>query len=288
MRCPSCDRPADPGATDCPAGHPLADAAGVIRLLPADLAAQVAALESCVATWRADQGRSPLPPAALRHLPDGDAVAGDHEWRLRRADLALVRRQLAGRASAAHGERLRILDIGAWNGWLSARLAADGHAATALDLFAGPDALGARRHLPGAWRAVQADPMDPATLGERFDVVILDRCLAFQPDPVAAVSAAAGVLDPGGLLIVTGIAIHADPELAVLRLEEERVAFKARFGLDLLLRPARGVLTGGDLAALRAAGLAVRDHPFLRIANVRARVDARRPGHRIGTLEVAP
>jgi len=288
MRCPICDRSADPGVTDCPAGHPLSDESGVIRLLPADLSAQVAALESCVAIWRADQGRSPLPRAALRHLPEGDAVAGDPEWRLRRADLALVRRQLAGRASAAHGKRLRILDIGAWNGWLSARLAADGHAATALDLFAGPDALGARHHLPGAWRAVQADPMDPAALGERFDVVILDRCLAFQPDPVAAVSAAAGVLDPGGLLIVTGIVVHADTELAALRLEAERVAFKARFGMDLLLRPSRGVLTGGHLAALRAVGLTVRDHPFLRIANIRAHVDVSRPVHRIGTLEVAP
>lgn len=267
-------------------GHPLVDDAGVIRLLPADLAARVAELESCVAIWRAEQGRSALPRAALRLLPEGDAVADDHEWRLRRADLALVRQLLAGRAPAHHGTQLRILDIGAWNGWLSARLAADGHAATALDLFAGPDALGARHHLPGVWRAVQADPLDPAVLGERFDIVILDRCLAFQPDPVAAVASATGVLDPGGLLVVTGIAVHADPELVALRLEAERVAFRARFGMDLLLRPAAGVLTADALGALHAAGLALRDHPFLRIANLRARVDANRPRHRYGTLEM--
>ena len=99
--------------------------------------------------------------------------------------------------------------------------------------------------------------------------------------------AATRVLDVGGLLVVTGIAVHADAELAALRLEAERVAFKVRFGMDLLLRPSRGVLTDDDLVALRATGLTIRDHPFLRIANLRARLDASRPRHRIGTLEVA-
>jgi SAM-dependent methyltransferase len=285
MRCPTCEATASPDGATCPAGHALDDEAGVIRLLPPDLRAEVDALEADVATWRREQGRSALPRSALRELPFGDAVAGDPEWKLRRADLRLVRRLLGGRRSAAGGP-LRVLDIGAWNGWLSARLASDGHAVTALDLFAGPDALGARHVMPGRWRAVQADPMDPARLGESFDAVILDRCLTFQPDPAAAVRAAASVTDSGGLVIATGIAVPGDPELVRLRLDAERVAFRARFGRDLLLRPAGGVADASFLEAVERTGMRLRDHPFLRIANVRALVDGTRPRHRFGILEV--
>lgn len=285
MRCPTCEVTAAPEAEACPAGHPLEDDAGVIRLLAPALRAEVDRLEADVATWRAEQGRETLPRAALRELPFGAAVARDPEWKLRRADLRLVRRMLSGR-SGPGGRVLRILDIGAWNGWLSARLAADGHAVTALDLFAGPDALGARHVMPGRWRAVQADPVDPGRLGETFDVVILDRCLAFQPDPAVAVRAAAAVTERGGLVVATGIAVPGDPEMARLRLESERIAFRARFGRDLLLRSAGGVADPAFIGRVAATGMRFRDHPFLRIANVRARVDGSRPRHRYGILEV--
>lgn len=285
MRCPTCEIHAAPDAADCPAGHPLADDAGVIRLLPPALRDEVDALEADVAVWRREQGRRSLPGRALAELPFGDAVDGDVEWRLRRADLRLVRRLLAGRQGPG-GAPLRVLDIGAWNGWLSARLASDGRTATAVDLFAGPDALGTRHHFPGTWRAVQADPMDPGALGERFDVVILDRCLAFQPDPVGAVRAAAAVTEAGGLVLATGILVHGDPEMAALRLEGERLAFRARFGRDLLLRPTTGTLDAAVLQGLEEAGMRFRDHPFLRIANIRAMVDHGRPRHRYGVLEV--
>lgn len=286
MRCPTCDAPSPAGAASCGAGHPLEDDAGVIRLLPPDLRLEVEALEADVTVWRQEQGRAPLPRSALRDLPFGAAVAGDHEWKLRRADLRLVRRLLGARPRPATGP-LRVLDIGAWNGWLAARLAADGHAVTALDLFAGPDALGARHVMPGTWRAVQADPSDPSRLGERFDVVILDRCLTFQPDPAAAIRAAASVTEAGGLVLATGITVPGDPELSRLRLESERIAFRARFGRDLLLRPAGGVADPSFLEAVRGTGMRLRDHPFLRIANVRAMVDGSRPRHRYGILEVA-
>ena len=285
MRCPTCEADAAPGEDVCPAGHALAGPDGVIRLLPEALRREVDALEADVTTWRREQGRTPLPGAALRDLPFGDAVAGDAEWRLRRADLRLIRRELARLRPPRMGP-LRVLDIGAWNGWLTARLASDGHAATALDLFAGPEALGARHRMPGSWRAIQADPMDPGALGERFDAVILDRCLAYQPDPVAAVRAAAMIIDPGGLVIATGLAVPGDPELARLRLDGERVAFRARFGRELLLRPASGVVDDALVDALRDAGMRMHDHPFLRIANLRARVDTSRPRHRYGILDV--
>ncbi|MFN8621968.1 MAG: methyltransferase domain-containing protein [Chloroflexota bacterium] len=257
----------------------------MIRLLDPDLRRRVDALEWAVTAWRRAQGRPAIPRGAYAELPFGPATDGDPEWRLRRADLRWIRQVLAGRPGTG-GRALRVLDLGAWNGWLSTRLATDGHAVTGLDLFAGPDALGARLLMPGRWRAVQADPMDPAMLRERFDVVILDRCLAFQPDPVAALDAAASVVDPGGAVLVTGIALHRDPDAAGERLAAEREAFRARFGMDLLLRPTSGVLGRSELPALDRRGWRRSDHPFLRIANLRTRVDGRRPRNQVAILEV--
>lgn len=286
MRCPTCEGETSPGAIACAQGHVLAGPDGVIRLLPDGLAAQVHALETAVETWRREAGRTTVPVAAHGELPGGDAVRGDPEWRLRRADLALVRRLLAARRGGGRAHaRLRVLDVGAWNGWLSARLSDDGHAATALDLFAGPAALGVRSQVAGDWRAVQGDPTDLARLGESFDVVIFDRCLGFQPDPVAALRSAIAVLAPGGSIIVTGIAIHPDLDRVRRRLDSERQAFRGRFGMELLLRPTAGVLDGAVLRQLGGLGMVVRDHPFLRIANVRARFDRTRPRHQYGVVD---
>ena len=141
-----------------------------------------------------------------------------------------------------------------------------------------------RAQVAGGWVAVQGDPMDLGRLGERFDVVILDRCIAFQPDPAAALRGALEALDGRGLVIVTGMAIHADPRPVRHRLDLEREAFRARFGMDLLLRPADGVLDRSHLRDLARLDLVVRDHPFLRMANVRARFDHSRPRHRYGTV----
>jgi hypothetical protein len=88
------------------------------------------------------------------------------------------------------------------------------------------------------------------------------------------------------MVVVTGIVAHRDPAAAARRLRLERDAFRARSGFDMLLWEAPGVLDERDLAALGALGLRVADHPYLRLANLRARVDPRRPRQRYGILEL--
>ena len=279
MRCPACETSAPAGAEACPEGHPLRDPAGVFVLLDPERQAEVAALEQAVAQWRAAQGHAPLPAAALPELPDGPHVAGELEWRLRRHDLDLVTDLLRSRSG------LRILDVGAWNGWLSHRLSTMGHQVTATEVFAGHIALGAPWPMAVEWRRVQIEPTELDRLEETFDVVILDRCLQFFPDPADAMSHAMARVADGGSLIATGLMIHRSPAQVAARLAAEARRFRKRFGRDLLLRAARGFLDGGDLARMERAGLATHPYPRLRLANVRARIDRSRPEHRYGTAQ---
>ena len=281
MRCPECESVVDAESGRCAAGHELRDAAGVIRLVPADLAAEVAALEGAVWADRRARGKAPVPVAALAELPFGPATAGDHEWRLRRADLTVVRSLLAGRRDVT------VLDVGAWNGWLSARLAADGHAVTATELFAGPDSLGAHAHAISDWRAVQVDPEDLDRLEARYGLVILNRCLQFAQDPLQLLHAAARRVEPGGQVVAIGLQVFRSAEAVSARIAAERTRFRDERGRELVLRPTKGYLDAGDVRRLEAAGLHTRTYPGLRlrVANFRARVDAGRPEHRFGVLE---
>ncbi len=281
MRCPECESPVDGGSGRCAAGHELRDAAGVIRLVRADLAAEVAALEDAVWADRLARGTAPVPVAALAELPFGPGTTGDHEWRLRRADLALLRRHLAGRRGVT------VLDVGSWNGWLSARLSADGQDVTAAELFAGPGSLGAHAHAAGDWQAVQVDPEDLDRLEERYGLVILNHCLQFAPDPIRLLRTAARRALPGGQVVAIGLQVFRSPGGAAARIDAERTRFRREQGRDLELRPTKGYLDGADLARLETAGLRTQPYPDirLRLANARARVDAGRPEHRFGVLE---
>ncbi|MBA2489020.1 MAG: methyltransferase domain-containing protein [Chloroflexi bacterium] len=262
----------------------------VESLLDAERQAHVDELEKAVIRWRREGGREPLSSEALPALPSGDAVAGDLEWRLRRHDLAVVRSELAGlkaelagpRAELAGPRPLRILDFGSWNGWLSHRLTTDGHQLTAVDAFAGTWSLSAPWPTPPTWRRIQAEMTDLTRLGETFDVVIANRCLAFEPHPVTAMATLRRLVGPAGRLIATGLLVYGDAEKARLRLAAEAAAFRTRFGVDMLLRPTRGVLDRGDIADLAAAGLDIHATPGLRLANIRARFDPLRPAHRYG------
>ncbi len=84
---------------------------------------------------------------------------------------------------------MRVLDLGAGSGWLSHRLATLGYRVVAVDrLDDEADGLGACRHYPIAFPAVQADfdalPFEP----HQFDLVVFDGSLHYSPNPAATLA----------------------------------------------------------------------------------------------------
>jgi SAM-dependent methyltransferase len=281
LLCPSCREPIDPARLACARGHAFEHAGGVLSLVDARFARELAAFEARLAASRRALGRQLLDRAAYERLPSGQEAAGDAawraEWRMRGCDLAVVERLLAGRG------RLSVLDVGAWNGWLSNRLACLGHSVTAVDYFTGEhDGLGAVRHYARRWRAVQLDLRDLSLLDEAFDAVIFNRCLPFFPDPLAGLAGAMRLLSPGGQLIVTGLQIFTASRERARQVEAGWRAHRERFGFDLLLFPSKAYFDGGDARNLRRWGLRLRGYPQLRLANVRATLDPRRPRQMFG------
>jgi SAM-dependent methyltransferase len=284
LRCPICRAVIDEAAPRCAAGHAFAAQDGVLSLLAPEFERELTAFEAVLSASRRAAGCHRLEPADYARLPGGGADGLDQrlpggrlEWRLRRYDLEIVTQRLDGRRG------LRVLDVGAWNGWLSHDLARAGHAVTAVDYFADEaDGLRAMKHYPTRWRAVQMDLRDLSLLDETFDLVIRNRCLPFFPALEAVIADLKARVAPGGQLLLTGLQFFVAPERKAGQVAEARRAFQAQHGRDLFLFPAKGYLDRGDERCLSAAAIALHDYPQLRAANLRARLQPERPRHRYG------
>jgi SAM-dependent methyltransferase len=264
MLCPTCREPLDPGF-ECGGGHRFALVDGVLRLLDPPSARRLEAFLEPFQRLREQERRRIHDPTVFPRLPD--ALRHDPEWRMRGYDLALLRRLLAGRAPGA------ALDVGAWNGWLSHHLAAASHRVTAVDYFVDElDGLGAWRFYPTRWRSIQMDVRDLSVLDERFDLVVLNRCLQFSLDPPAMALDAAERVAPGGLLVVTGLELFADPSERRLSVEGMLERLR-RAGVEPFV-PVKGYLDRDDRRRLLAAGVELRPYPQLRmrLALLRARL----------------
>jgi SAM-dependent methyltransferase len=281
LLCPNCRAAIDPATSICAQGHAFVPVDGVLPLLSEDLARRLAEFEPALSAVRKAEGKHQLKVTAYEQLPfsgAADAQPGQRlEWRLRGYDLALIESRLAGRAHQ------RVLDLGAWNGWLSHQLTRAGHCATAADYFADPhDGLRARRFYRAEWRCLQMDLRDPSVIDEQFDLVVVNRCLAFFTDPAAYVQAVKPLVARGGQLVVTGLLFFAWPKAKARLVADERRRHRQQYGFELFLFPTRGYLDGDDAARLRAQGLTLRPYPELWKANLKALVRHDRPRHMYG------
>ena len=278
--CPTCRQRLNATTLSCPNGHCYTAVDGVLALVDLVFARHLAAFLVPFETLRDKEARRLLDPAVYPTLPYGHAVADDPEWRQRRLDWELVQRLLS------EGKRLRVLDVGAWNGWLSNRLAGGGHQVTALDYFVDTcDGLGARRHYATEWQAVQMDLEDLTVVDDSFDVVILNRCLQFFTDPLRSLFQTGGLVRPGGLLLATGLALFRSPGRKARQVEAFRSHLRQNGVADL--KANKGYLDFADRERFLEAGMQLHPYRSLLMANWRARLDASRPWHGYGVLQRA-
>lgn len=278
LLCPTCGEPLD-DVRVCRTGHRFETRNGVLSLLEPDFARRLDEFTRALSRVREAQGRRLTDPTAFEQLPFGDRTRGNFQWRLRQYDLAVLERLIDPRRQRT------VLDVGAWNGWLSHRLARRGFEVTAIDYFVDPfDGLEARRFYSTAWQAIQMNIADLRVLDGAFDVVVLNRCVQFAPDPRRFVADALAGVVPGGFLVLTGMEIFRDPSAKARRVEAELQEHRQRHGFDLFFAPTKGYLDGGDQAAIESLGVRFRPYPQLRIENLRARLSPTRPRHYFGVV----
>src|SRR6185312_16387944 len=150
-------------------------------------------------TVRHAEGWGSSDPAYYRALPYRD-LSGRFEgiWRIRARSYAtfLTRVLQPLEAASAH---LRIVDLGAGNGWLAYRLSQRGHSVTALDVL--DDALDGLRAITGL-KAILAEfdhlPLPDAS----FDLAIFNASLHYSTDYARTLREILRVLSPRGTLVI--------------------------------------------------------------------------------------
>lgn len=275
LLCPECRQLLDTQAMICANGHLFSRVDDVLVLLSANFAAQLEPFAATLSQMRADTNKRLVNPALYDQLPCAASLQTDVEWRARCRDLQWIRQTLKSRFGA---KQQSILDVGAYNGWLSHQLARLGHTVTGIEYFRDPfDGLGARPFYTAAWQPIQMDLLDLSVLDQAYDVVIMNHGLHFFPDPPAYVAQLLAKVAPGGLLMVIGLQFWRDPRKRKQQVAAMQQAYARQYGRPMLLRPAPGYLDGQDWARLSQAGLTFYPNTHYRLHNLLSSVVKTRP-----------
>lgn len=193
---------------------------------------------------------------SLPHLAEGPLARA---WRVRAATFEGFRRGVIRPLAARHSRPLRILDLGAGNGWLSYRLALEGHACTALDIRDDDiDGLGAaapyltRVHFMPLVASFEAVPLPDAAM----DVTLFNASLHYATDLEAVLAEATRVTTPGGCIAILDSPFYAREEGGAAMVAAKHAAAASTFGAradTLLSLPFVEFLTRDRLARASVA-----------------------------------
>lgn len=266
-------------AVHCPVdGLTFGCEAGIWRFLPPERAVALAQFRQEYETVRRREGRGSDDAAFYRALPfvaeNGTQInADDADFSSRSCG---VTQDKPLRVSAAWVERarsfmvlvervfepletslkrpLKILDLGAGNGWLSNRLAARGHLLAAVDLGVNDwDGLGAHHHYKTDFICLQAE-FDHLPLAEsQVDLVIFNASFHYSVNFTVTLSEVLRVLRPKAQVVVMDTAVYQHPASGQHMVAEREAAFLQQYGFASNSLSSENFLTYGRIQALGAA-----------------------------------
>jgi SAM-dependent methyltransferase len=211
---------------------------------------------SAYATHRASEGRR-LDRAQLLAMPYLTSGPQTRQWAVRARTFDAFVRHVMTPCAAQLTRPLRLLDLGAGNGWLCHRAALAGCEATALDLRDDDvDGLGAARgyleaspaHFERIVGSFDALPLAPG----HYDVVVFNASLHYATDLSNVLREARRAARPGGRLVILDSPFYGQDQHGEAMVAEKRRDAVARFGehaAALLALPFIEYLTRESLAA---------------------------------------
>jgi ubiquinone/menaquinone biosynthesis C-methylase UbiE len=228
---------------------------GIWRFLPPSRAREFADFLRDYRTVRADEGWGASDASYYRALPHVNQDDPQRNiWRTRERNFGRLL------ALIGSGRPLKILDVGAGNGWLANRLAQRGNTVAALDLADDVhDGLGARVHYATSFETYQAE-FDRMPFGEaQFDRVIFNAALHYAHILSVALCEAGRVMRSDGSIVVMDSPFHSSSSDGWAMVAEREASFAHKYGFDRQVQ-AIGFLTKADLEQSAAeAGLEIHD-----------------------------
>lgn len=204
---------------------------------------------------RSLEGRGSADAEYYLALPFKDLTGKNaKQWQIRSRTYQCLQQRILPELEARYG-RMRILDLGAGNCWLSYQLASRGHHPVAVDLLVNEaDGLGAARHYAGrlalCFPRFQAE-MDRLPFADsQFDCAIFNASFHYSEDYVSTLSEVIRCLTPGGTVIIADSPWYAHEESGQKMLLERRSMFEKKFGTPSDNIPSREYLTDESLRTL--------------------------------------
>jgi SAM-dependent methyltransferase len=185
---------------------------------------------------RAAEGRGSTQPEYYLNLPFKD-ISGRNsdQWAIRARTFRTVQRSIVAPVAQRTGCALQILDLGAGNGWMSYRLALQGHLPIAVDLLTNDrDGLGAaihyKTHIHPLFPRVQAELDRLPFASSVFDLVIFNASFHYSVDYERTFAEAVRCTCPGGSVVIADTPWYAEEESGRTMVEEKHERFFETYG----------------------------------------------------------
>jgi SAM-dependent methyltransferase len=247
--CPVCHTPLgelDAARRRCPKDELIYECRdGIWRFLTPDRAAHYAQFMREYQRVRAGEGRGSSEAAYYRALPFADlSDRFTMDWQIRARSFRSFAASVLEPRERALRRTLRVLDLGAGNGWLSYRLAQRGHAVAAIDLLVNPqDGLGAHVHYDAAFTPAQAEfdrlPFD----GAQFDLAVFNASLHYAVSYEMTLREALRVLESGGQIVVLDSPVYRSTSSGAQMVREREATFTQAYGFPSNALPSENFLT---------------------------------------------
>ena len=173
------------------------------------------------------------------------------DWRIRARSYRVLVNNTLTQLQNPLERSLKILDLGAGNGWLSNRLAAQGDRVLAVDLLVNEqDGLGAWKHYEHSFTPVQAEFNHLPVMDRFADAVIFNASFHYSEGYAETLREALRVLSPQGVIVIMDSPVYRSKASGEQMVREREVQFKEKYGFASDNLQSENFLTYGRLNEL--------------------------------------
>jgi len=206
---------------------------GIWRFLLPESEAHYARFIRDYETIRQAEGRGSNSAKYYRALPFKD-LSGHfkRDWRIRARSFRALENKVLTKLQGPLERSLKVLDLGAGNGWLSNRLAAQGDRVFAIDLLVNDiDGLGAWKYYEHTFTPLQAEFNHLPNMDRFADVIIFNASFHYSEDYAQTLGEALRVLSPKGRVVIMDSPVYRRSSSGVKMVEEREAQFVKKYGV---------------------------------------------------------